>query len=136
MGENLGVCLNNQGQSSSHKFCTNTQITELKLTKLNKFTLISCSVKQMLSNFQGLFFRISQTTLGKRLKTNCLRLVSTIFYQIFIFSPYYNPSKTMKTFFISSKKALFLLKIFKFLCFPLPFHTFWILKDKWKRNDL
>ena len=33
-----------------------------------------------------------------------LKLVSAIFYQIFIFSPNYSLSKTMESFFISSKK--------------------------------
>ena len=29
----------------------------------------------------------------------CLKLVSTIFYQVFIFSPNYSPSKTMRNIF-------------------------------------
>ena len=45
----------------------------------------------------------------------CLKLVSTIFYQIFIFSPNDSPSKTMKNVFYFIKKALFVLEIFKFL---------------------
>ena len=43
-----------------------------------------------------------------------LKLVSTIFYQIFIFSSN-RPSKTMKNVLYFIKKALFVLEIFKFL---------------------
>ena len=52
---------------------------------------------------------------------NCfLKLVSAIFYQFFIFSPNDSPSKTMESVFYFIKKALFLLKIFKYLEF-FPF---------------
>ena len=43
-----------------------------------------------------------------------LTLVSAIFYQIFIFSPNDSNSKTMKNVFSFIKKALSVLKIFKF----------------------
>ena len=48
---------------------------------------------------------------------NCivLKLVSAIFYQIFIFSPNDSPSKTIKNVFYFIEKALFILEIFKFL---------------------
>ena len=49
-----------------------------------------------------------------------LKLVSTIFYQIYIFSPNDSPLKIMENVFYYIKKALFILKIFKFLCFCLP----------------
>ena len=44
-----------------------------------------------------------------------LKLVSTIVYQMFIFSPNDSPSKTMKNVFYFIEKALFVLEIFKFL---------------------
>ena len=43
-----------------------------------------------------------------------LKLVSSIFYQIFIFSPNDNPLKTTKSVFYFIEKALFVLKILKF----------------------
>ena len=64
-----------------------------------------------------------------------LKLVSAIFYQIFIFSSNNRPSKTMKNVFYFIKKALFVLEIFKFLHF-FPFHNFQTQKDKWKWNNL
>ena len=44
-----------------------------------------------------------------------LKLVSAIFYQIFIFSPNDSPLKIMKNAFYFIKKALFVLEIFEFL---------------------
>ena len=44
-----------------------------------------------------------------------LKLVSAIFYQIFIFSPNDSPSKSMKNIFYLIEKALFVLEIFNFL---------------------
>ena len=49
-----------------------------------------------------------------------LKLVSAIFYQIFISSPNDSPLKTMKNAFYFIEKALFVLEIFNFLkFFPL-----------------
>ena len=50
----------------------------------------------------------------------CLKLVSAIPYQIFIFSPNDSPLKTKKNVFYFIWKALFVLEIFKFLYF-FPF---------------
>ena len=44
-----------------------------------------------------------------------LKLVSAIFYQIFIFSPNDSPLKTMKNVFYFIEIARFVLEIFKFL---------------------
>ena len=44
-----------------------------------------------------------------------LKLVSAIFYEIFIFSPNDSPSKTIKNVFYFIKKAIFVLEIFKLL---------------------
>ena len=44
-----------------------------------------------------------------------LKFVSAIFYQIFIFHQMIAVQKLWKMFFVSSKKALFVLEIFKFL---------------------
>ena len=44
-----------------------------------------------------------------------LKLVSAIFCEIFIFSSNDSPSKVMKNVFYFIEKALFVLKIFKFL---------------------
>ena len=49
-----------------------------------------------------------------------LKLVSAIFYQVFIFSPNDSPLKTMKNVFYFISKALFVLEIFRFLHF-FPF---------------
>ena len=43
-----------------------------------------------------------------------LKLVSAIFYQMFIFSPNDRPSKTKKNVFYFIEKALFILEIFNF----------------------
>ena len=43
--------------------------------------------------------------------TYYLKLVSTIFYQIFIFSPNYSPSRTIKNSFYFTDNPLFLLKL-------------------------
>ena len=48
---------------------------------------------------------------------NLLKLVSAIFYRIFIFPSNDTPSKTIKSVFYFIKKALFVLEIFKFFPF-------------------
>ena len=53
-------------------------------------------------------------------KCKYLKLASAIFYQILISHQKIALQKLWKMLFISSKKALFILKIFKFLCFCLP----------------
>ena len=64
-----------------------------------------------------------------------LKLVSAIFYQIFICSSSDRLSKTMKNVFYFILKALFVLEIFKFLYF-FHFYTVQIQKSKWKWNNL
>ena len=51
-----------------------------------------------------------------------LKLVSTIFCQIFIFSP-------------NDKKLFSLSRYSNFCIFSLPFHTFQNQKNKWKWNN-
>ena len=64
-------------------------------------------------------------------ETVTLKLVSAVFYQIFIFSSSERPSKTMKNIFCFILKALFVLEIFKLLkFFFLPFRTVQIQKGK------
>ena len=66
-----------------------------------------------------------------------LKLVSAIFYQIFIFSPNDSPSKTIKNVFLFHRKSSFRSRDIQiFVIFSLPFHTFQIQKDKWKCNNL
>ena len=66
-----------------------------------------------------------------------LKLLSSILYQIFIFSPNDSPSKTIKkVFFISSKIYFRSWNIQIFVISSLPFHTFQIQKYKWKWNNL
>ena len=69
---------------------------------------------------------------------NCVnknfKLVSTIFYQILIFSSNGRPSKTMKCFHL--KSSFRSQDIQTFVTFSLPFHTFQIQKGKWKWNNL
>ena len=66
-------------------------------------------------------FWVPHSTVSLRQKNKqSLKLVSAIFYQIFIVSPNDSPLKTMKNVFYFIEKALFVLKIFKFLWF-FPF---------------
>ena len=75
-----------------------------------------CTVKQISSHFycHAIMKFVSIV--------NLLKLVSAIFYQIFIFTANDSPSKTMKNIFYFIGKALFVLEIFKFLWF-FPFLT-------------
>ena len=67
-----------------------------------------------------------------------LKLVSVIFYQIFVFfSRNDSPLKTMKNVFLFYLKNSFRSRDIKiFEIFFLPFHTFQIQKGKWKWNNL
>ena len=67
-----------------------------------------------------------------------LKLVSTIFYQIFIFSPNDSPPKTMKNvfYFICFSNSFLSQDIQFFWNFSLLSQTFQIQKDKWKWNNL
>ena len=66
-----------------------------------------------------------------------LKLVSIIFYQIFVFSRNDSPLKTMKNVFLFYLKNSFRSRDIKiFEIFFLPFHTFQIQKGKWKSNNL
>ena len=68
-------------------------------------------------NFAKFFLCVKFQKLYNRSITDMasLKLVSAIFYQIFIFSPYDSPSETVKNVFYFIQKALFLFEIFKFL---------------------
>ena len=68
--------------------------------------------------------------------TAFLKLVSAIFYQIFIFSSNDSPSKTIKNVFYFIEKTLRSQDIQFFVIFSPPFHTFQIQKDKWKCSNL
>ena len=70
------------------------------------------------------------------LEISALKLVSGIFYQIFIFSPNYSPLKTEKCFLFHLKSSFRSWDIQIFVIFLLPFHTFRIQKGKWKLNNL
>ena len=61
-----------------------------------------------------------------------LKLVSAIFYQIFVFPQNDSPSKTMKCFLFHQKSSFRSQDIHTFVIFSLPFHTFQIKKVKWK----
>ena len=61
-----------------------------------------------------------------------LKLMSAIFYQIFIFSPNDSPLKTMKNVLFHLKSYVRSQDIQIFVIFFLPFHTFQIQKGKWK----
>ena len=51
---------------------------------------------------------------SKKAHSSCnLKLVSAIFYQVFIFSPNDSPSKIVKNVFYFIEKALFVLELFK-----------------------
>ena len=65
-----------------------------------------------------------------------LNLVSSIFYQIFVFLPNGSPLKTEKCFLFHPKSSFRSWDIQIFVIFYLPFHTFQIQKDKWKWNNL
>ena len=60
-----------------------------------------------------------------------LKLVSAIFYQIFVFPQNNSPFKTMKSVFYFVKKNSFCSRdIHTFVIFSLPFQTFQVKKDK------
>ena len=64
-----------------------------------------------------------------------LKLVSAIFYQIFIFSSNDKPSQTMKNvFYFNSYFHSQDIQIF--VTFSLPFDTFQTEKGEWKWNNL
>ena len=66
-----------------------------------------------------------------------LKLASTIFYQVFIFSQNDSPPKAMKNVFFSHLKSSSLSQDIQFFfSFSFPFHTFQIQKGKWKWNNL
>ena len=100
---------------------------------LNNISIaIICKPSCDIMNFSKRAFKMNQKHFSSFLK-----LLSAIFYQIFIFSLNDSPSKTKKNVFYSIQRALFLLKILKFLLiFFLPFHTFQIQKGIWKWNNL
>ena len=60
-----------------------------------------------------------------------LKLVSAIFYQIFIFSPNDSPFKADKCFLFYLKSSFRSRDIQIFVIFSLLFHTFHIQNDKW-----
>ena len=62
-----------------------------------------------------------------------LKLVSAIFYQIFIFSPYDSPLKTMKNVSYFIQKALLVLEIFKVLHF---LHFLFTLSRSKRTNEM
>ena len=61
-----------------------------------------------------------------------LKLVSAIFYQIFIFPPNDSCLKTMKNILFHLKSTFRSRDIQIFVIFCLPFHTFQIQKDEWR----
>ena len=64
-----------------------------------------------------------------------LKLVSAIFYQMFIFSS--NDSKNYEKCFLFHIKSSFRSRDIQiFVIFSVPFHTFQIQKGKWKWNNL
>ena len=74
---------------------------------------------------------------GIKQKVNRFKLVSAIFYQIFIFLPNDSPLKTMKNVFYFVSKAFFHSRDIQiFVIFALPYHTFQIEKSKWKSNNI
>ena len=72
--------------------------------------------------------RVRTHTIHTHTYTHTLKLVSAIFYQIYIFSANDSPSKTVKNVFYFIEKALFVLEIFKFLWFFPFLSTLSILK--------
>ena len=68
--------------------------------------------------------------------TSSLKLVSTIFYQTFVFSSNDRPSKTMMKFLFHLKSFFRSWDIQTFVIFFLSFHTFQIQESKWKWNNL
>ena len=75
------------------------------------------------------------------MKSYCLKLMSAIFFQIFIFSPNDSPLKNYEKCYEAPyekclKSSLCSQDIQIFVIFSLPLHTFQIQKDKWKWNIL
>ena len=78
----------------------------------------------------GVSTPLKNTTIPSFLPSPLLKLVSAIFYQIFIFSPNDNPSKTMKNVFLFHLKSSFPSQdIHIFVTFPLSIYTVHIQKE-------
>ena len=88
------------------------------LDRLSSFERCWSSLLCLLIALQRSLLQIDRVSLLETFSS--LKLLSAIFYQIFIFSSSDRPSKTMKNVFCSILKALFDLEIFKFLYF-FPF---------------
>ena len=120
-----------------------TSITIIKINTINIINLQKNAPKLLLFNLETLkFFQQSQFYCNSYHSTpNCLKKIphtknwsqkkrksetlfmSTIFYQIFIFSPNDSPLKTMKS-------------VKFFVIFSLSFYTFQIQTEKWECNNL
>ena len=66
---------------------------------------------------------------------DCLKLVSPLFHQIFIFSPNESLRNYEKCFFFYLKSPFHSQDVQIFVIFPLLFHTSSIVKYKWEWNN-
>ena len=120
-----------QGQTATtrHGNIRKRSTKRLKHTGSGLF-IFAIDVKMDGSVFEEKSFKMLQVTFSSKLdwgsyiisiaktvskKIGALKLVSTIFYQFFIFSSSHRPSKAMKNVFYLILKSLFVLEIFKFL---------------------
>ena len=92
--------------------------------KMKKKYLPSLRLKVLIHNFYANFCFLP------------LKLVSTIFYEVFIFYQMIALQKLWKCFLFHRKSSFRSQDIQAFVVFPLPFHTFHIQKDKSKWNNL
>ena len=129
--------------SNSEVYCTGSRLSKLSnlyIFKLyyNYYLYILKSILEV--NFLNLCICIYVQTQNytKIIYTwsKLLKLVSGIFYQIFIFLPN-EPFKNYEKCFLFHLKSTFRSQDIQiFVIFPLPFHTFQIQKDKWNLNNL
>ena len=76
-----------------------------RTTYLGPASLLKRDFAKFLNYYPPSLYLLSLYKLKFPYNCNALKLVSAMFYQIFIFSPNGNPSKIMKNVFISSKKS-------------------------------
>ena len=114
----------------------------IALQKLWKMFFISSKKLFSFSRYSNFYisifpsFSLSVIALGVD-PTYILKLMSAIFYQIFISSQNDSHLKTMKNVFLFHLKSSSCSRDIQiFVIFSFPFHTFQIQKDKWKWNNL
>ena len=118
-------------------FLTSRRTTESAGEQFLWYIIWCRTLSDVWCKYSGLIIKKERSFINIRHILKNLKLVFTIFYQIFIFSPNDSPSKTVENVFLFHLKSSFCSQdIQLFVIFSLPFHTYQIQKDKWKWNNL